>query len=130
LALLISKALPVTVAALREHMALLVVPLLQAAKSVLLADALRRMQIRRAVTSLVVSLSLVGLSSLTLGSIPESFPLSATFMALVTWFTACEMTSQPVPRVVWLGACALGGGITLTNLGAAGIAFAASLALG
>src|SRR5262249_38642358 len=106
------------------------VPFLQAAKSVLLVDALRRMGIRWAITSLVVLLSLIGLSSLTLGSVPESFPLSATCMVLVTWFVACELTSRAIPMVAWLGACALRAGITLTNLGVTGIALVASLALG
>lgn len=130
LADLLAALLPADALAIREQLALLVVPLFQGGKSILLAGGLRLLGCAPGVTSLVVLLNLVGLSALTLGSIPETFPVSAFFIMLVSWFAIQELGGRPIPWAGWIGAGVLGTGVTLTNVVPWGIALVVALGLG
>lgn len=103
---------------LRHELALTVVPLAQGFKAALIYLSLVMLGLATVPTLLVCLLNLVGFSSVTIGSIPESFLLSSMFIAAFLYLSIRELKDSTSRTSCWhwIGAGTLATGITLTNV--------------
>lgn len=101
---------------LRHELALAVVPLAQGLKAALIYLSLVMLGLATVPTLLVCLLNLVGFSSVTIGSIPESFLLSSMFIAAFLYLSIRELGHSTSRTWLWIGTGALATGITLTNI--------------
>ena len=101
-----------------KWLVILLGPLAGVLKTWLLAWALLRLKQNYRWVLLLVALDVFSFSRLTVGSLPESFPLSAAAITALFLLGAIQATSASFRRLTWiaLGTCIAG--ITVTNLAA------------
>jgi hypothetical protein len=102
---------------LRVWAALLVVPVANALRTALWFLVFRRMFDRLRPVVLLCLLELAAFATVSVGSVPESFPLSATCIAAMFWLM---MDDAPRPRwlraMSWLAVGTVAVGVTVTNV--------------
>jgi hypothetical protein len=101
----------------RRELGLLITPLSQGVKNVILYLLLLGVgvTVRRAL--ILCGLSLFALSTLTIGSVPESFAISSATLVAFAWFMTRDFRSQDSPPLwQWVAAGCFGVGVTLTNV--------------
>lgn len=101
----------------RRLLGLVITPVFGGVKNVLLYIIFTEIGLTPASASLLCAVNLLAFSSLTIGSIPETFPVSSTMVVL---FVALMVTSLDRPRDwrmgYWIAAGAFATGITVTNV--------------
>lgn len=102
---------------LRRELALLIVPIAEGIKSLLLYLIFRMLRLTLVETLAVLSVNLCAFSTLTIGSIPETYPLSSMFITLFAWLMVRGAASgQRTSDWHWIVSGILAIGITITNL--------------
>ena len=97
-------------------LSLLVCPLFSALQTVILYLSFRTLRITWALALLLATFSQMSMSRLLLGSIPESYPLSALGITCLFWLVAHAVTKRGfVPSLAWLAAGVFTAGMTTTN---------------
>jgi hypothetical protein len=101
---------------LRVWLALFIVPAANAIRTGILFAAMRRFTRRMAPAMAVALLDVAAFATLTVGSVPESYPLSATCIAALYALTvSAQRDGTPVRVAWWILAGTLAVGITVTN---------------
>lgn len=108
--------------ALRERVALLLVsPLAGAVRTATLYRIVRRLGAAVWSAALVALVDLFAFGSLLLGSIPESFPLTAACTAVLCWFVLDDRPHSGRRTALWVAIGALAVGVTSSNLATVGL---------
>lgn len=103
---------------LRREFGLMVIPFFQGMKNVVLFLLLAGIGVAGWQAILLCSLNLFAFSTVTVGSIPESFAISSMLFVLFAWFMTRDFTSAPgSPRLwQWIAAGSFAAGVTITNI--------------
>ncbi|HEV8409050.1 MAG TPA: hypothetical protein VGQ30_00990 [Gemmatimonadaceae bacterium] len=103
--------------ALRESIALLVVPLLSALRTVVLFSLFAGLGLSLPATSSLCLLDMFSFSRVVFGSVPESFAISGTIIATLFWLAARnDRISTRWWWAAWIALSTLAIGITVTNV--------------
>jgi hypothetical protein len=114
--------------AARLQLALLVVPAVNALRTLILFSLFRKLLARPWPAALLCLLDIAAFATVTTGSVPESFPLSAACIAAMYWL-ALDDAPRPgwVRPALWLVTAAVAVGTTLTNVIPLAVLLAAAL---
>ncbi len=103
--------------AVRTWLILLVAPIAGALRTLAMFSGLRRLTRNLLVVVALCLLDIVAFETVALGSIPESYPLSAACIAGMYWLMMSTSTrAAPLRAGRWMLAGTIATGITLTNL--------------
>ena len=119
---------PYALYAFREQVTLLVSPLAGAVRTATLYRIARGLGAAAWGAALVVLVDLLAFGSLLLGSIPETFPLTAACTAVLCWFVLDDRPHSARRTALWVAVGAFAVGVTLTNAVTVGV-LAACVAL-
>lgn len=123
-----SAILGVPLEATRLQLALLVVPVVGALRTLILFSLFRKFLERLWPAALLCLLDIAAFATVTTGSVPESFPLSAACIAAMYWLA---LDDEPRPGWVWptlwLVTAVFAVGTTLTNVIPLAVLLGASL---
>lgn len=101
----------------RRELALLIVPLFQGAKNVILYLLLIGIGVTTWQALILCSLNLFALSTITIGSVPETFAINSMTIVLFAWFMTRDFkSSSKIPLWGWVAAGSFAIGVTLTNV--------------
>jgi len=101
----------------RREVALLIVPLFQGLKNVILYLLLAGIGVTIWQALILCSLNLFALSTTTIGSIPETFAINSMTIVLFAWFMTRDFKPHSkAPLWHWIVAGSFAIGITLTNI--------------
>jgi hypothetical protein len=104
------------VEATRVWLALLVVPAAAALRTLVVFDFVRTLARRLMPAVLVCTVDIAGFATVTVGAVPESYPLSAACIATMFWLVADETPRAAAPRgMLWALTGAAAVGVTVTN---------------
>lgn len=101
----------------RRNLALLIIPFFQGLKNIFLYLILTWIGLTIWQALILCGLNLFALSTVTIGSIPESFPISSMTTVLFAWFMVCDQRAIfKIPAWLWILAGGFAIGITVTNI--------------
>ncbi|HKX27551.1 MAG TPA: DUF6080 domain-containing protein [Blastocatellia bacterium] len=102
---------------IRRDLCFLIVPFFEALKNLVLYLLLIRIGLNSWQAAIMCGLNLFALSTMTIGSIPESFPISSAAIVVFAWLMAREFGARErVPIWQWILAGSFAIGITITNI--------------
>jgi hypothetical protein len=101
---------------LRRNLSLLVTPLVEAVKGTLLYVTFVWLGITPLRAGILCAVNLVSLSTLTVGSVPETFPMSSLAITVLIALLVASFRHRPPPKTYWIAAGTFATGVTLTNV--------------
>ena len=101
----------------RRELALFVVPLFQGVKNVILYLLLVGIGITTWQALVLCSLNLFALSTITVGSVPETFAINSMILVLLAWLMTHDFKApSKLPIWCWIAAGGFAIGVTITNV--------------
>ncbi|HKX33632.1 MAG TPA: DUF6080 domain-containing protein [Blastocatellia bacterium] len=102
---------------IRREVALLITPLFEGTKNLILYLVLVNLGFNSVRAIVICCVNLFALCTVTVGSVPESFPISSMMVVLFAWFMTRDFTAdRRVPLWQWITAGSFAIGITITNV--------------